>query len=328
MLNKLAEFFSRGRPQGVERPWCTSLGVSTCVHIAVILVLGCLWQESTHHLASALVDTRWAPTELVTELTPYDQPPADQTEPNPQEGASQANPVSFPVRTRNSPVMSVAVAPAAAAAIAAPVSTTDEFGDILPSEALTEQMVVSAIGSGENGSGQSSKGSGGEFFGMRSSGRRFVYVVDCSRSMNHPHESEGGTRLGRLKMELTRSIGSMDPEMEFFIVFFNDRIYPMPASSMQLASPRSQKFFLRWMTTIPADGSTDPRDALRFALRLRPDVIYFLTDGRFSITIANDLVKLTQPHTAIHTLALGKRSGEEVLKAIAAHNRGRYRFIP
>jgi hypothetical protein len=305
-----------------------SLGISTCVHIAVILLLGCLWRESTHHAASALVDTRWAPTELVTELTPYDQPPAERTQTNPQEGMNKANPVSFPVKSRVSREMPVSVAPTAPAASAAPVSATDEFGDVLPSEALTEQMVVSAVGSGDLGSGQSSRGSGGDFFGMRASGRRFVFVVDCSRSMNHAHESEAGTRLGRLKMELTRSIGSMGPDMQFFIVFFNDRVYPMPASSMQVASPRSQEVFLRWMTTIPADGNTDPRDALRFALRLRPDVIYFLTDGRFPTMIGNDLLKLTQPHTAIHTLALGKRSGEEVLKAIAAHNRGRYRFIP
>ncbi len=77
-----------------------------------------------------------------------------------------------------------------------------------------------------------------------------------------------------------------------------------------------------------AVGDTDPRAALRYALQLKPDVIYFLTDGSFDRRIGHELEKLVQPNAVIHTFAFGDRIGEKLLKKIAANNRGRYHYIP
>jgi ABC-type Fe3+ transport system substrate-binding protein len=57
-------------------------------------------------------------------------------------------------------------------------------------------------------------------------------------------------------------------------------------------------------------------------------VICFLTDGEFAGHISRQLKTLRQDRTMIHTFAFGETYGEETLKALAANNRGEYRFVP
>jgi hypothetical protein len=74
-------------------------------------------------------------------------------------------------------------------------------------------------------------------------------------------------------------------------------------------------------------GPTNPCGAMNLALRLKPDVIYFLTDGEFQRDFNLNLLAI-QSDSIIHTFAFGEQTGEEVLKAVAAHNKGEYKFIP
>ncbi|MCH7686652.1 MAG: VWA domain-containing protein, partial [Planctomycetes bacterium] len=136
------------------------------------------------------------------------------------------------------------------------------------------------------------------------------------------------TRFRRLKLELVQSIGQMKPTHEFFIIFFNHQVVPMPARAPQLANRRNKQRYLEWATKIRADGDTDPRDAISFALRLHPDVIYFLTDGRFEPRAERALKKLSQQRVTIHTFAMGNREGEPILRQIAERNHGKFHFIP
>ena len=153
-----------------------------------------------------------------------------------------------------------------------------------------------------NGRGNGREGGDGKsFFGLASEGKSFVFVLDCSLSMNHPHDSDAKTRFRKMKMELANSLARLRPDQEFFIVFFNHEAIPMPAERLVSAAPENQQHFLAWVDQVPAHGDTDPTAALALALRLRPDVIYFLTDGCFSGP-ANDIVKgVQQSKTTIHT---------------------------
>jgi hypothetical protein len=167
----------------------------------------------------------------------------------------------------------------------------------------------SKAGSG-TGDGQSAgSGSGNGFFGNAADGRRFVFVLDCSRSMNHPHDSEAKTRFKRLKLELVRSIASMSDSQEFYLVFFSDGPMAMPASSPVPASLVAKQHYLTWMQSLKADGNTNPTEAMQLALRFRPDVIYFLTDGSFTHKTQLDLLRLPFGETKLHTFAF-----EEVLE--------------
>lgn len=171
-------------------------------------------------------------------------------------------------------------------------------------------------------------GSGGGFFGIRPIGTSVVYVVDCSRSMNHPHDSDAKTRFRRLKMELVKSVGLMHEDMQFYIVFFNEEAFPMPAASMVYATTAQKQKQLEWVARMRADGNTDPRSALAMALKLKPHVIYFLTDGSFDRAVEKQVLKLSQKDTIIHTFAFGNEATKDALRELAERNRGKFHFVP
>lgn len=186
-------------------------------------------------------------------------------------------------------------------------------------------------GDGGSGTGTGTgrgAGAGSGFFGTKATGLSVVYVVDASRSMNHPHASPAKTRFKRLKLELVKSIMSMPSDAEFFIIFFNDEAIPMPAATLQAASESNKRRYLSWMAEAKADRETDPRKALSIALKMRPDVIFFLTDGSFDRPVERDLLKLSQRRSTIHTFAFGTDAGNETMRAIAKANGGKYHYVP
>ena len=159
------------------------------------------------------------------------------------------------------------------------------------------------LGSGDGIGDADGSDAADSFFGLRPVGRRVVYVLDCSRSMNHPHDTEAKTRFKRMKLELIKSIQGMGPESEFFLIFFNDFAIPMPSPVPVQASEQPKLKYLHWMQDLKADGNTEPRIALQHALRLQPDIIYFLTDGSFTYRVQQDLLSLQSSRTEIHTFA-------------------------
>jgi secreted protein with Ig-like and vWFA domain len=97
---------------------------------------------------------------------------------------------------------------------------------------------------------------------------------------------------------------------------------------MVRATPAAREDFLRWAAQVRADGSTDPEQALALALRLRPDVVYFLTDGKFPAGIVKQVTQANRDRVIIHTIGFADDEGEELLKQIADRNWGEYKFIP
>jgi len=168
------------------------------------------------------------------------------------------------------------------------------------------------------------------FFGMTPpDASRVIFVVDGSRSMNHPHDSELKTRFRRVKFELLKCITEMQPTQSFYVIFFSNEVLPMPATALQPAQPGYREPYLQWIGSVQSGGSpTDPRDALALALRMQPDVICFLTDGEFPKGVSRQLMSIRQDRTVIHTFAFGDTLGEETLKTMAQNNRGEYRFVP
>lgn len=173
-------------------------------------------------------------------------------------------------------------------------------------------------------------GSGPGFFGMAPPiGQRTVFVVDSSRSMNHPHDSPSKTRFRRLKLELLKCITEMKPEDHFYVIFFSNEANPMPSRSFQPSVAGTRERYLQWIGAAESGGSpTNPIPALDMALRMQPDVICFLTDGEFDGLSNRRLKSLKQSKIVIHTFAFGETFGEDVLKLLADNNRGEYRFVP
>ena len=167
-----------------------------------------------------------------------------------------------------------------------------------------------------------------EFFGIGGYGQSFVYVVDCSDSMN-----ERG-KFDRARYELMQSIEQLASDQRYFVIFFNDGAYPMDANELVLATPEEVARTAEWVGYMEADGGTYPLPALLFALSLRPDAIYFLSDGRFDPVAKTQLHARNRPNhrlrtrpIPIHTIAFMDRSTERLMRTIARESGGEYRFV-
>jgi hypothetical protein len=185
---------------------------------------------------------------------------------------------------------------------------------------------VGGVGAGEGRTGDDS-GSKASFFGIQPLGRRIVYLIDGSSSMNRPYSGEGVTRFGQMKIALADSILNLREDQQFFVIFFNEHAHPMPASGPEFAIRGNQQKYLNWMVGVRAAGLTDPRPALEFALSLNPDVIFLLTDGSFPVDVQGDLRQLRQKAVQINTIAFGDAAVKS-LKPLAANNRGQFSLVP
>jgi len=208
----------------------------------------------------------------------------------------------------------------------AEVETDADIGSInLPETTIDE------IGSlfGKDGQGMSDIGEGlkaaASFFGTRSQGRKFVFVVDNSNSMT---KGRFETALNELMM----TIEAMSPQQQFYIIFFSDSAYrmfhPTPAPGLVPATESNKDKVRAWLYTVQMCLRTAGEEAVQAALALNPDVIYILGDGAFTDRTTQIL---TAPHNRtipIHTVGMEVDPvGEKQLKAIADANNGKYRLV-
>ena len=116
-------------------------------------------------------------------------------------------------------------------------------------------------------------------FGVVAEGYKFVYVVDRSGSMGGP----GHPALDAVKAEILASLKNLDQVDQFQIVCYNDRpalFNPAGAPGrLAFANDRNKQRVARFLAAIEADGGTDHQQGLRMGTNLRPDVLYWLSDG-------------------------------------------------
>ena len=117
------------------------------------------------------------------------------------------------------------------------------------------------------------------FFGLVGEGYKFVYVFDRSGSMG----GDGRRSIRAVKAELVQSLAHLDTVHQFQIIFYNEHAKLFnpggPAGHLTFATEQNKQQAVRFIESIHAEGGTDHEEALRLAIRLQPDVIFFLTDG-------------------------------------------------
>jgi hypothetical protein len=204
--------------------------------------------------------------------------------------------------------------------------------DMAALDALSESSQSGGLeGPALGGSGEKDGAKGQaatEFFGIGGYGQSFVYVVDASDSMN-----ERG-KFDRARYELLQSIEQLASDQRYFVIFYNDGAYPMDADKPVLATQNQVAQTVRWVSSVDADGGTNPLPALLYALSLRPDAIYFLSDGQFDpMTIQQMKIRnrsnnrLHTRQIPIHTIAFMDHLTEGLMHAIARNSGGEYRFV-
>jgi hypothetical protein len=201
--------------------------------------------------------------------------------------------------------------------------------DMAELEALSENASVASglDGLALGGTGEadgSLSGASAEFFGIGGYGQTFVYVVDCSGSM-----SERG-KFERAIYELLHSIEQLASDQRYYVIFYSDGAYPMDADE---PVPANEDQFARtryWVSHIEPNGGTNPLPALLYALSLRPDAIYFLSDGKFDPVTTQEVRLKNKPRSQripIHTIAFMERATEGLMRTIARNSGGEYRFV-
>jgi hypothetical protein len=267
-------------------------------------------------------------TKLVPSPSPHPTPsPVASTPPLPQNTLPlAAEPVA---RAQNSP-------PAAPTLVtASPIIGPGERRGLFGRSDKPSSSNGNANGVGANGKpGSGPRGSRGStpFFGIVDVGSRFVYVIDCSGSM-YSHDA-----MGAAKNELLKSLHSLNRFQQFQIVFYTtDQKWLKAPGKMDFryfsADDKSLRLASSFVAEIDPGGGTQHLTAIELALRLHPDVLFFLTDGGkpgLSSFDLEALKRLNDRHTRIHCVQFSSKDDPDAaeatdfLKKLAAQSDGQY----
>lgn len=177
-------------------------------------------------------------------------------------------------------------------------------------------------------------GNQAEFFGIQASGRSFVFIVDSSSSM-------AGRRWKNAVHELRRSLEDLDDNQIFYVIFFDHRTHLMfqgvvdkylKSRSLKMLHATEENLVRvnKWLGRIDLGSQTRPRISFDYGFSLKPDAIFFLTDGEFSDGTYEYLMGIAAQNskvTPIHTVAFGNPIAGKTLERIADKFKGKYRFV-
>lgn len=169
-----------------------------------------------------------------------------------------------------------------------------------------------------SGAGPESK-----LFPVPAEARSVVYVLDSSGSMGQ----QG--RLALAEQEVVRSVGRLSAAVRFQIIAYNRQMkFLVGAGGLQSAALDRLSEVKGRLNQLVPEGGTDHFQALRQALLLRPEVIFFLTDADdLKPEDIRALTQLNQGTSAIHVVEmnLANRDREDLpMHRLARENRGKY----
>ena len=170
-------------------------------------------------------------------------------------------------------------------------------------------------------------------FGVKGSGSKFIYVFDRSTSM----EGYDGIPLDAAKTQLIRSLNDLERTHQFQIIFYNGNAIPWNPNpsqppSMMFGDETTKAAAIKFIRGIMGRGNTRHLPALQQALRLAPDVVFFLTDAEWPQMSRAELDKIKKLNrgTSINSIEFGvgpRRSGRNFLTQLARENNGQYVYV-
>lgn len=176
---------------------------------------------------------------------------------------------------------------------------------------------------------------GAAFMGTRDPGSSVIFVIDASGSMTSKNSIQVA------KAALVSSLQALEETQQFLIIFYDDKpnvlnlkdqqklqLYPATEINKVLARQK--------ISSIEPGTGTRHVPALEMALRLKPDVIFFLTDAQeppiYDVELES-LQKLNGSKTRIHSIEFGvgpefpqTHSPGNFLHKLSRMNDGTYRY--
>jgi hypothetical protein len=167
-------------------------------------------------------------------------------------------------------------------------------------------------------------------FGVEGKGNKFVYLFDRSASME-------GAPLSAAKRQLLESLKSLDSIHQFQVIFFNSKTRVFEAAGtgrrVAFASDRNKQLAANFVGGITAEGGTDRMVALREAIAMTPNVIFFLSDADDPMS-ASELAEIQRlnrrAQAAICVIEFGRKSAptpNNFLMQLASESGGQYGYI-
>jgi len=196
------------------------------------------------------------------------------------------------------------------------VADADRLPD--PAASLTAPALASCLAMGPVSS----------FFGQAGNAYKVAYVVDASASLM--------IYIDEIVREMRRSIRELVPTQRFHIVLAKpscvEEFAPrrlVPAIGQYKAQAMD---FLDTITGIPPPGKADPIESMKRAFAVRPELIYFLSDGDYPDIQAELLLTLERlnPQKAVKITVIGFDPSPQpraLLERIARHHGGHFRTV-
>jgi hypothetical protein len=174
--------------------------------------------------------------------------------------------------------------------------------------AVAEGLVGNA-GEATRGSGANTTVGGSaktKLFGVEGAGYKFVYVFDRS-----------------------------DRTHQFQIIFFNhtDPVVFNPTGQpgrLVFGDEANRRLAERFVAGVAPSGGTNPENALVMAVNMRPDVIFFLTDGQdLSLSAVDRVTRLNRGNAYINAIEFGDGAGKPnaMMLLLAGRNNGKAAYV-
>lgn len=163
------------------------------------------------------------------------------------------------------------------AALPSETAPSPLISDLLAELTAEPQAPAASSGGGARGASRLPYGhTRVSVFGLEATGGRFVYAFDRSMSMN-------GAPLRAAKQELLQSLDALADIHRFQILFFNHTVTAFDLTGgrnrVAYATDQNKRLASSYISGITSDGNTRRLPALRHALAMRPDAVFFLTDA-------------------------------------------------
>jgi hypothetical protein len=169
--------------------------------------------------------------------------------------------------------------------------------------------------------------------GVSGNAKAVVYVCDATGTML-------GLRFTLLQRELTKAVDILKPIQRFGVVFFHGdkggKWFTSMDDTLVNASPvAKQKAFSFIRDTGLGGAGTDPLPGLKAAFAMKPQLIYFLSDGQFNDISSYDQVlaevKKLNPdrQTKVNTILFEGVDplAEACLRKLADENGGMFKLV-
>ena len=169
------------------------------------------------------------------------------------------------------------------------------------------------------------------FMNISGVGKTFVYIIDTSSSMS-------GSRLKIAQSQLKASLRLLQPNQKFAVIFYNEsrerlKIRRQDEKAMYFATDVNKELAGHEVDRVTSDRGTEHMPALLEAISLKPDVIYFLTDGDEPELSPGQLAEIRRlsGSLTIHVVKFGDGAltsrGPTWLELLARQSNGEYREI-